>query len=110
MRARLSIASGALAAMVWAVPITGTAPFLAQASSNQTRPMIRLPRPVRFTIERERGILVRTWINGTGPYLFAVDTGAGLNIVTERVTGAARLPVRTVRPTLLGGLTTARTS
>lgn len=110
MRAKLSIASSALAAMLWAVPIVGTAPFIAQGSTHKARPVSNLPLPVRFTIERERGLLVRAWINGTGPYTFAIDTGAGLNIVTERVTAAARLTVLTVRPTILGGLTAARTS
>src|SRR6185295_15577970 len=32
------------------------------------------------------------------------------NVVTERIAGVLRLPVRTVRPTLMGGLSAARIS
>jgi hypothetical protein len=62
---------------------------------------------VRFRIEKERGILLRAWINGSGPYLFALDTGAGLNVITERLVTQARLQVKTVRPAVMGGLTGA---
>jgi len=34
-------------------------------------------------------LLVDVWINGTGPYTFAIDTGAGATIVSSRVAGAA---------------------
>jgi hypothetical protein len=33
--------------------------------------------------------MVDVWINGTGPYTFAIDTGAGATIVSSRVAGAA---------------------
>ncbi|HEY0367925.1 MAG TPA: retropepsin-like aspartic protease, partial [Pyrinomonadaceae bacterium] len=59
---------------------------------------------------KERGLLVTAWLNGSGPYVFAVDTGAGMNLISQRVVGAARLSVRTVRPTVLGGLTSATTT
>jgi predicted aspartyl protease len=49
------------------------------------------------------------WINGKGPYVFAVDTGAGMNLVTQRVVSEAQLPVGSTRPTTLGGLTGATT-
>ncbi|HCX31526.1 MAG TPA: hypothetical protein DHU55_17415 [Blastocatellia bacterium] len=110
MRAKLSIASSALAAILWAVPNSGAAPFIAKTAARESRSSMTTPLPVRFSVQKERGLLVRAWINGTGPYVFAVDTGAGMNLITERVVSAARLPVNTVAPALLGGLTAARTS
>jgi hypothetical protein len=112
MRAKLSIALSALAAMMWAVPSTGTAHFTARTAID--RPQVRsergLPRPVRFRVQKERGLLLRAWINGSGPFIFVVDTGAGVNVITDRVVNGARLPVQTVGPTAMGGLTANRTS
>lgn len=110
MRAKLSIALSALAAMVWAVPNAGAAQFTSKAVARESRSVTKLPLPARFRLQRESGLLLRVWLNGSGPYIFAVDTGAGLNVITERVAGEARLPVRTVRPTIMGGLTAARIS
>jgi hypothetical protein len=115
MRAKLFIASSALAAMVWAVPSAGAAHFIANqartnANTNVAPTGIPSPLPARFRIEKERGLLLNVWINGAGPYIFAVDTGAGLNLISDRVVGATRLPVKNVRPTIIGGLSTARTS
>src|ERR1043165_5548431 len=53
----------------------------------------RLPSPVGMREEGGRGLLVRAWVNGVGPYTFAVDTGAGANIISPRVAGAARVEV-----------------
>jgi hypothetical protein len=110
MRAKLFIALGALVAMGWAVPSAGTAPFIVQAATSEVRRVVPLPFPVRFRINRDRGLLLSTWINGRGPYLFAVDTGAGMNVVTQRVVNETQLTITSVRPTVLGGLTTARTT
>lgn len=110
MRAKLFIASGALAAMAWAVPGVGAAHFLGgRAIANSTASLIR-PAPARFRVERERGLLLQVWINGGGPYVFAVDTGAGMNVISQRVVTAARLPARTVPTTIIGGLSNARSS
>src|SRR6267378_378316 len=100
MRAKLSIALSALAAMVWAVPIVGAAPL---ASRPDARPVARearsipptLPLPAQFRLQKESGLLLRVWLNGSGPYIFALDTGAGLNVITESVAGEAHLPFRT---------------
>ena len=109
MRAKLSIVLGALVAMMWAVPIAGAAPL---ASTPEARPVAIEPRavttmplPARFRLENESGLLLRVWLNGSGPYVFAIDTGAGLNVITERAAADARLPFRAVRPTIMGGLT-----
>lgn len=69
----------------------------AQVSSRVSRrtpaPQAQLPSPVRFDESEGRGLLVRVWVNGTGPYTFAVDTGAGATILSPRVAGAARVSV-----------------
>ena len=53
----------------------------------------RLPSPVGFREDGGRGLLVRAWVNGTGPFTFAVDTGAGATILSPRVAGEARVEV-----------------
>ena len=100
MRARLFIGLAALAAMAWAVPVSGTARFIVSADTSA-------PRPARFRVERDRGLLITTWINGSGPYVFAVDTGAGMNLITQRVADESRLTIRNGRLTRLGGLSGA---
>jgi hypothetical protein len=107
MRAKLFIALGALVAM-WAVPSAGTAPFTAK--HEPLEPVSAPMRPARLRVERKRGLLLSTWINGHGPYLFAVDTGAGMNLVTQRVAAEAQLAIRSVRPTMLGGLSGVTTT
>jgi hypothetical protein len=69
-----------------------------------------MPLPARFRVQKETGLLLRVWLNGSGPYIFAIDTGAGLNVITERAASESRLPIRSVRQTLIGGLSAARTS
>jgi len=114
MRAKLSIALSALAAMVWAVPNAGAAQLVSKPAAGpfaiEARYVAPLPLPARFRLQKESGLLLRVWLNGSGPYIFAIDTGAGLNVITERVAAESRLPVRTVRPTIMGGLTAARIS
>jgi predicted aspartyl protease len=67
------------------------------------------PAPVSFREDRARGLLVRTWINGAGPYTFAIDTGAGVTILSERVATEARVEVRGPRAPI-GGLSGAASS
>ncbi len=67
-----------------------------------------LPAPVRFREEQGRGLLVRTWINGTGPYTCALDTGAGANIITQRVAREANISFSGSRPVSISGLSGAQ--
>jgi hypothetical protein len=71
---------------------------------------MRAPLPARLRVEKDRGLLLATWINGNGPYVFAVDTGAGMNLITQRVANETHLTVRTTRPTTLGGLSGVTTT
>jgi predicted aspartyl protease len=68
-----------------------------------------LPAAVGFREDRSRGLLVDTWINGAGPFVFAIDTGAGVTILSERVANEARLAVSGPRAAI-GGLSGASTS
>ena len=110
MGAKLFIASGALAAMVWAAPVVGAAHFLGGRATVDVTATVERPGPARFRVERERGLLLRVWINGGGPYVFAVDTGAGMNVISQRAVTAARLSTRAVPTTIIGGLSNARSS
>ena len=81
-----------------------------RARREPTRPTQRdsrgtaLPSSVNFR-ESSRGLLVRTWINGAGPFDFALDTGAGATILSSRAASDARVEVETGgRGVTLGGL------
>jgi hypothetical protein len=108
MRARLFISIGALVAMLWAVPNLGTARFIVSAAA-QTSVNIPLQR-ASLRVERERGLLLDVWLNGRGPYVFAVDTGAGGNLITQRVVTDSQLTTNAVAYTRISGLTAASTA
>lgn len=108
MKAKFFIASGALAAMVWAAPIAGAAHFSARPVANEMGAIAAQPSPARFRVEADRGLILRVWINGRGPYLFALDTGAGMNVIAQRVVAEIKLPTKVVPSTYVGGLTSAR--
>jgi hypothetical protein len=110
MRAKLFIALAALVAMSWAVPSEGTARFILRAAPQRTPGAITPPLPARLRVEKERGLLLATWINGKGPYVFAVDTGAGMNLITRKVASELQLTTRNARPTKLGGLSGVTTT
>jgi hypothetical protein len=107
MRAKLFISIGALVAMSWAVPSAGTARFIVAAAAQTA--VSALPQRANLRVERERGLLVDVWLNNTGPYLFAVDTGAGGNLITQRVVSDSQLTTSAVPYTRIGGLTASST-
>ncbi|HLL76978.1 MAG TPA: aspartyl protease family protein, partial [Pyrinomonadaceae bacterium] len=82
--------------------------FPAQAGGAAGATVSVQPAPVRFREVEGRGLLVRAWVNGQGPYDFAVDTGAGATIISRRVAAQARVPVYADRPVRLSGLSGAR--
>lgn len=59
----------------------------------ETRP-IRLPATVRFREVRGDGLMTRVWVNGAGGYSFAIDTGAGATLLSERVAREAGVAVK----------------
>lgn len=67
-----------------------------------------LPSAVTFRESDGLGLLVRVWVNDAGPYTFALDTGAGANLLSPRVAGEARVQVEAGgRGFELGGLSGA---
>ena len=64
----------------------------------------RLPAPVSFRVVRDRGLLVDAWINGSGPYTLAIDTGAGSTIISARLAEALDISTNSGRRISLSGL------
>jgi predicted aspartyl protease len=66
-----------------------------------------LPRPVTFQEVRGRGLLVSTWINSRGPFNFAVDTGAGITVISPRVASTAAVAIQAGPGPQIAGLSGA---
>lgn len=90
-KARFAIAL-IVAMVVWAVPGSGAAQTVL---------------PVKLRDNRDRGLLATGWINGAGPFVFAIDTGAGVSLISRNVVERARLQVTKSRRPLVGGLSTS---
>src|SRR5712691_12716807 len=73
----------------------------------QTPPV---PDAVGFREVAGRGLLVRTWVNGAGPFSFAIDTGAGATLLSPRVAEEAQVKVKAGRATSIAGLSGSSTS
>ncbi|HEU4796239.1 MAG TPA: retropepsin-like aspartic protease [Pyrinomonadaceae bacterium] len=103
-KAKLAIALTTLsvAIVAWAVPIEG----IAHQRLRHSEQAAQLVAPIKLR-QRERGLLVTAWINGAGPFEFAVDTGAGVSLISREVVARARLQVSKSRRPLVGGLSTA---
>ena len=99
---KAKVALSTLVAMVvWAVPIVGTAQQFLRTGSAES-----VVAPIKLRDEAA-GLTATGWINGAGPFVFAIDTGAGVSIVSRRVVDQARLQVSKSRRPLVGGLSTA---
>lgn len=119
----------ALVSIMWAVPLDGAAHLYereavessrsngTQSANRDAAPPARgrvgtrlgraLPRAVRLRENHGRGLMIQTWINGTGVYSFAVDTGAGATIISERVARAANVEFGRGRATVMTGMSGA---
>ena len=76
-KAKLAIALSTLSVVLvaWAVPIKGIAHQRVQ------QPRVNEPvAPIRLRDESS-GLLASGWINGAGPFVFAIDTGAGVSLI-----------------------------
>lgn len=102
MRASLKTAlAGVTSALLLALPTIGRAtPANAGAARSSlwrgaasARATTALPAPVNFRESEGRGLLVRTWVNGAGPFTFAIDTGAGATLLSRRAASEARVEV-----------------
>jgi hypothetical protein len=114
----------ALAVTLWAAPSIGAAHSFVALSGGQTAkntfPLnstsnssgqkgraatgATLPAPAHFREVEGRGLLVRVWVNNSGPYNFAIDTGAGATIISRRVAAEARVALAGARTVTLSGL------
>lgn len=63
-----------------------------------------LPAAARFREVEGRGLLVKVWINNSGPYSFAIDTGAGATIISKRVASESRVALAGANHVSLSGL------
>jgi hypothetical protein len=52
-------------------------------------------------------LLAQGWINGAGPFVFVIDTGAGVSLINRSVVDHARLSVTKSRRSLVGGFSTS---
>lgn len=87
----------------------GTALSAAQRPANpiqKTRSVQSGPLPdaVGFREVPGRGLLVRTWVNGAGPFSFAIDTGAGATLLSPAVADEARVKIKSDSATSIAGL------
>jgi hypothetical protein len=102
-KAKLAIALSTLsvAIVAWAIPIRGIAHQRVQRLRAAD-----VVAPIRLRDERERGLLAQGWINGAGPFVFVIDTGAGISLVNRNVVERAGLQVTKSSRSLVGGLST----
>ena len=103
-KVKLAIALGLLsvATVAWAIPTKGVAHQHVQRMRSAD-----VVAPIRLRDERERGLLAQGWINGAGPFVFVIDTGAGVSLISGNVVQRARLQVTKSQRALLGGLSTS---
>lgn len=80
-----------LVTFIGAAPRVGAAIFSLKRSFAAALASRERPRPVHFHEHEGRGLLVDVWINDAGPYVFAIDTGAGATIVAPHVAAQARM-------------------
>jgi hypothetical protein len=101
-KAKLALALSTLVAtVVWAVPGLGTAHPLVRSTP------VSSAEPISLRHDEDHGLLAKGWINGAGPFVFAIDTGAGASIISQRVVAEARLQVTKAKTPLVGGLSTS---
>ncbi len=105
-KAKLAIALSTLsvAIVAWAIPMRGIAHQRVQRREVQR--MSGPVAPIRLRDESS-GLLASGWINGAGPFVFAIDTGAGVSLISRSVVERARLQVTQFRRPLVGGLSTS---
>lgn len=75
-----------------------------QTRKTASQPPVEIPHSVKFREVEGRGLLVRTWVNGAGPFSFAIDTGSGATLLSPGVAGEARVKIKSGRATSVAGL------
>ena len=103
-KAKLALALGFSFLNAWAVPLAGAAHI---SSSHRVQTVSHSFRPIRFRDEGGAGLVVNGWINGAGPFAFAIDTGADVSIVSSRVAQSAGLSITKSKRSIVAGLSNA---
>lgn len=96
-RATQLVLSGVFIAVAitgWAVSSRGAAHLFLTAATTTEHTEPALPAPVTFREEEGRGLLVKAWLNGRGPFTFAIDTGAGMTLLSRATATRAGLAQR----------------
>ncbi len=97
---------------VASIVLATTAVWAASLSNGAARSFLQrekraIPYEARFREVEGRGLLVKIWVNNAGPYNFAIDTGAGSTIVSNRVAQEAGIAIKRGSAVNIGGLSGA---
>ena len=103
---KLAIALSTLIAVtgLWAVPFAGTAHGRLWRTETVAIQGATIGVPVRLKQSTGRGLLADVWIRGSGPFTFALDTGAGVTLVSRSLVNRAQLQTQPSGRPLAGGL------
>jgi Aspartyl protease len=106
-KARFAIAliTLSVATVAWAIPNSGVAHQRLQRQLETPRSAQSL-FPVKLRDGRD-GLVANVWLNGAGPFVFAIDTGAGISLISRNAVDRARLQVNKSSRPLVGGLSTS---
>lgn len=102
----LGVCSGAALLPGSAAPFDGRR-AAAKPAETSALTINSVPSPARFREDDGRGLLVKAWVNGRGPFTFAIDTGAGATILTRQIAAEARVGIAPGRGMEIGGLSGA---
>jgi len=104
----------ALLAFSWAAPISGAAlshvlrqertRSVSTAAAGSKLSLPGAQAPARLRQVSGRGLVVNVWLNQSGPYAFAVDTGAGVTVVSAPAARGAGLVPNSRGSVEIGGL------
>jgi len=109
-KARFAIAliTLSVATVAWAVPSGIAHRRLPPQFETQTRVQsAQSLSPVNLR-DGHDGLTANVWLNGAGPFVFAIDTGAGVSLINRNVVDRAGLKVSKSSRPLVGGLSTSR--
>jgi hypothetical protein len=103
-RLAVALSTFILVNIVWAVSLWGTAHRRVLSPISNVQAGTNGPvAPISFREDR-RGLIVEAWIDNAGPFTVALDTGAGISIITNTVVQRAGLQVQRSKVPLRGGL------
>ena len=106
-RLAVALSTFTLVNIVWAVSLWGTAHRRVLSPISNLQVGTNGPvAPISFREDR-RGLIVEAWINNAGPFTVALDTGAGISIITNTVVQRAGLQVQRSKVPLRGGLSSS---